>query len=163
MNVFLSYAVGELDAPIAARLRAVAAAYEISIVLPDRSYVPNNGLSQDTNAKIMQSDAVLALITRTAQLELLNVVNLELRLASQFYKPIMALIEQGVPFQGIPENQIVYFDRFNPTAHEESLIRALNQLQAERQQWKNNLTALGWIAGITLGLIALSEWIGDKK
>lgn len=163
MNVFLSYAVGELDASIAARLRAVAAAYEISIVLPDRSYVGRNDLSRDTRDKIMQSDAVLALITRTAPLESLNVVNLELRLASQLSKPIMALIERGVPFQGIPENQLVYFDRFNPTAHEESLMRVLNELLSQRQQWKNNLTALGWIAGITLGLIALSEWIGDKK
>ena len=63
MNVFLSYAVSPFDSPIAARLRAVAAAYDISIVLPDRTERPSNGLGIDTQNKIGQSDAVIALIT----------------------------------------------------------------------------------------------------
>ena len=40
---------------------------------------------------------------------------------------------------------------------------ALEQIRLEKQQWKQNLTTLGWIAGITLGMIALSELVADKK
>jgi hypothetical protein len=52
MRVFLSYAVGPVDASIAARLRAVAAAYDVAILLPDRTVSPTNGLTSDTLKKI---------------------------------------------------------------------------------------------------------------
>jgi len=35
-------------------------------------------------------------------------------------------------------------------------------VQIRQQQQKKNLTALGWIAGIALGLIALSELLGKE-
>ncbi|HMF57033.1 MAG TPA: TIR domain-containing protein [Pyrinomonadaceae bacterium] len=162
MNVFLSYAVAQWDAPIAARLRAVAAAYDISILLPDRTLRPHDRLFGDTQKKIKDSDVIIALMTKTAPLELVNLVNLELQAAAQAQKPIIALVEQGVPLQGIPQNQIVYFDRLNPTAHETSLMNALEQTRKQKQ-WKESLTALGWIAGIALGLVALSELLEDKK
>jgi len=186
MNVFLSYAVGQFDAPIAARLRAVAAAYDISILLPDRTQpannslpadmlqktVPNpifstphanvnNKLPADTLQKIRQSGAVIALVTSTAQVSQINLVNLELQAAAQIGRPIIALVEHGIKIQGPPENQIVYFDRLNPTAHEHQLMTALEQVR--QQQRKNDLTALGWIAGIALGLVALGELLSDKK
>jgi nucleoside 2-deoxyribosyltransferase len=162
VNVFLSYAVRPWDAPIAARLRAVAAAYDIAILLPVRNQVVQNGLTTDTLTKIKQSDAVIALITNTAPQDLVNAVNLELPAAAQAGKPIIALIEDGVPFQsGTPAN-VVYFNRLNPTAHESSLMNALQQIRSQ-QQWKKDLTALGWIAGIALGLVALSEVLGNEK
>ena len=162
MNVFLSYAVAPFDAPIAARLRAVAAAYDISILLPDRNQPVQNGLPIDTQTKIESSDAVIALITSTASNYLSSVVNLELQAAAQSRKPIIVLIEQGVPIQAAPGTQIVYFNRFEPAAHEKPLVEALANIR-QGQQWKQGLTALGWIAGITLGLIALSELVSDKK
>lgn len=162
MNVFLSYAVAPFDTPIAARLRAVAAAYDISILLPDRNQVLANGLTNDTQAKIRSSDAVIALITTMASSDLLNAVNLELRTADQSGKPIIALIEQGVQIQATPDTQIVYFNRFDPAAHETPLVHALESIR-HQQQWKQSLTALGWIAGIALGMIALSELTADKK
>jgi len=39
MNVFLSYAVGPSEGSIPERLSAVAAAYGISLLLPDRTYL----------------------------------------------------------------------------------------------------------------------------
>lgn len=160
MKVFLSYAVGEPDAPIAARLRAVAAAYDITILLPDRTHASFNGLHADAEKKIKQSDAVIALITRTAFEEWINLVHLELQTAAQANKPIIALIEQGVPIRGVP-NQVVYFNRLDPTAHEASLMNVLGEIR--RQQQQKDLTSLGWIAGIALGLVALSELASDEK
>jgi nucleoside 2-deoxyribosyltransferase len=160
MKVFLSYAVGQLDAPIAARLRAVAAAYDISILLPDRTPPTHGGVTVDTRNKIKESDAVIALLTRTAQVAAVNLVNLELGIAAQVGRPVIALIEQGVPVQNIPASQIVYFNRLLPTAHEASLMNVLEQMRSKKR--KDELTALGWIAGIALGLVALSKLASDE-
>lgn len=160
MKVFLSYAVGQLDAPIAARLRAVAAAYDISILLPDRTQATHGGINTDIRNQIKQSDAVIALMTRTAQVAAVNLVNFELQVAARASKPVIALIEQGVPVQNIPASQIVYFDRTQPTAHEASLLRVLEQIRSKKRE--NDLTALGWIAGIALGLVALSELASEE-
>lgn len=154
--------MGHLDAAIAARLRAVAAAYDVSILLPDRTAIPYGELPGDTLKKIRQSDAVIGLLTRTAQVTSLNVVNAELQVAEKAGKPVIALVEQGVPVQGVPEHQIVYFDPLQPTAHEPSLMNVLAQIR-QQQQWKKDLTPLAWIAGIALGLVALNELLGDKQ
>lgn len=161
MRVFLSYAVGPVDAAIAARLRAVAAAYDIAILLPDRTLPFNDDLTIETLNKIKQSDAVIGLLTNGAQVSYVNVVNHELGAAVQNGKPIIALVEYDVPVQGIPESQIVYFNPSIPSQHEPRLMAALDQIRSQQQ--KKDFTALGWIAGITLGLVALSELLSDKK
>ena len=162
MNVFLSYAVGPWDTPIAARLRAVAAAYEIAILLPDRTQFTNNGLAAETQEKIRQSDAVIALVTNTATDEAIHLVNIELEAASLARKPIIGLVELGgVPFVSTPDTQLVYFDRANPTAHETNLMDALSHIRQQRST--QNLNALGWLAGIALGLIALGTLVSDEK
>lgn len=160
MKVFLSYAVGQLDAPIAARLRAVSAAYDISILLPDRTQATHAGIGIEIRNQIKQSDAVIALLTKTAQVTAVNLVNLELQAAARAGKPVIALIEQGVPVQNIPVNQVVQFNRAQPTAHEASLLSVLDQIRSKKR--KDDLTALGWIAGIALGLVALSELASDE-
>jgi len=162
VNVFLSYAVAPFDVPVAARLRAVAGAYDISILLPDRTQIIHNGLPADTQAKIRQSDALIALVTSAAPSNSVDLVNLELQAAAQAGKPIIALVESGVQIQAAPGIQVVYFNSFDLTAHEQQLVDALSNLRRQ-QQLKKSLTALGWIAGITLGLIALSELAGDEK
>lgn len=162
MNVFLSYAVAPFDVPVAARLRAVAAAYDISILLPDRSQIIHNGLPADTRAKISQSEALIALVTSAAPPKSVDLVNLELQAAAQSSKPVIALIEQGVQIQPAPGTQIVYFNRFEPAAHEKPLVDALANIR-QQKQLKPSLVALGWVAGIALGMIALSELVGDKK
>jgi hypothetical protein len=161
VRVFLSYAVGPWDGPIPARLRAVAAVYDISILLPDRTQMLHNGLPSDTQAKISQADAVIALVTNTASTEAIDLVNLELQNAAQVRKPIIALVEEGVQLQPMPVTQVVYFNRFDPTLHETLLVGALNQIRSE--QIKPNWTTLGWIAGIALGLVALSQMSSDEK
>lgn len=162
MNVFLSYAVAALDTPIAARLRAVAAAYDISILLPDRTQLNHDGLPSETQTRIQSSDAVIALVTVTASPNLIALVNAELRAAVQLEVPVIALIEQGIHIEAAPETHVVYFDRFLPTAHEQQLGVALSKIQ-QRKQSQDSLSALGWIAGIALGLIALSEIVGDPE
>jgi hypothetical protein len=162
VNVFLSYAVAPFDTPIAARLRAVAAAYDISILLPERNKAFQNGLSLDTQAKIKTSDAVIALITTMAPSYLVDTVSLELQAAAQSSKPVIALIEQGVHIQPAPGTQIVYFNRFEPAAYEKPLVDALANIR-QQKQLKQSLVALGWVAGIALGMIALSELVSDKK
>ncbi|MCG3145308.1 MAG: hypothetical protein HONDAALG_02897 [Gammaproteobacteria bacterium] len=161
MRVFLSYALGPVDATIAARLRAVAAAYDIAILLPNRTLPANDELTTDTLKKIKQSDAVIGLLTRGAQVASVNVVNHELGAAAQNSKPIIAFVEQGVPVQGIAESQIVYFNPLIPHQHEHRLMAVLDQIR--QQQQKKDLTALGWIAGIALGMVALNELLGDKN
>jgi nucleoside 2-deoxyribosyltransferase len=161
MKVFLSYAYGLSDAPIAARLRAVAAAYDISILLPDRTQ-PVTYLTHDTIQKINGSDAVIALITYTAPVAARNLVSLELQYAIQISKPIIPLVEEGIAVTGVPDNQVVYFNRLNPIAHEATLMAVLEHIR-QQQQSKKDLTALGWIAGIALGLLVLNELSSDKK
>lgn len=160
MKVFLSYAVGPWDTPIAARLRAVAAAYDITILLPDRTQIIHNGLPLDTQEKIRESDAVIALVTNTAPPEAIYVVNSEVQTAAQAGKPVIFLAESGVHIKAGTVTQVVYFDRSNPTAHETHLMNALAEIRAQKS--KSDSTALGWIAGIALGLIALSL-IGDDE
>lgn len=162
MQVFLSHAFSDFDAPIAARLRAVAAAYNVTILLPDRTQAIHKRLPDDSQKKIKQSDAVIALVTRTAHAQHVKALNLELQAAAQAGKPIIPLIEQGVPFKALPNTPIVYFDRLNPTAHESSLLNVLDQIRRQ-QKPKSELTALGWIVGIALGLVALSEIVNDEK
>jgi hypothetical protein len=161
VKVFLSYAVGPWDAAIPARLRAVAAVYDIAILLPDRTQIPHNGLSRDTLGKISEADAVILLATNTAPPAAINLLNLELLNAAQIQKPTIALVEVGIELQSLPVTQIVYFNREDPTVHEALLVSALNQIRS--QQIKPNWTALGWIAGIALGLVALSELSSDEK
>jgi hypothetical protein len=161
MKVFLSYAVGPWDGPIPARLRAVAAVYDISILLPDRTQVLHNGLPSDTQAKINEADAVIVLVTNTAPADAIDLVNLELQNATQARKPIIVLVEEGIQFPPMAVDQVVYFNRYDPTVHETFLVEALNNIRS--RQVKQNWTALGWIAGIALGLIALSQMSSDEK
>lgn len=149
MKVFLSHALGPWDGPIAARLRAVAAAYDISILLPDRTQMIHNGLPADTQSKIREADAVIALVTNSTPPDAIRLVNLELQYAAQIRKPVIALFELGVQFEPGLNSQVVYFNRSDPTAHETHLMNALDHIR-QQMQLKQNLTALGWIAGMPL-------------
>lgn len=161
MKIFFSHAVGTWDGPIAARLRAVAAVYDIAIMLPDRVRVVHNGLFAETKAKIKQADALISLVTRSASFESIRLVNLELECAMQIGKPAMALVESGFQFESPENSQVVYFDRSDPTAHEPHLVKALQNLKA--QQSSQDLTALGWISNIVLGLVALTDFLTDEN
>ena len=102
----------------------------------------------------------MALITTHAAQ--INAVNLELQAAVQAQKPIIALVENPGQVQGIAKSQVVKFDRANPTAHEHQLLVALKHIH--RQQKQNEVrTALGWIAGIALGLVALGALTADEQ
>jgi len=100
------------------------------------------------------------LVTSAAPADSVALVNRELQLAAQ--KPVIALVESGVQIQPAHNTQVVYFNSQDLTAHEQQLENAVSNLR-QQQQLKQGLTALGWIAGITLGLIALSELVGDKE
>jgi len=161
MRVFLSYAVGPVEATIAARLRAVAAAYDIAILLPDRTMPHDNGVASESLKKIKQSDAVIGLMTTAADVSSVNVVIIELQAAYSAHKPIIVLAEKGVHVHDLPDSQVVQFNPLIPRMHEPALLAALETIKQQQQQ--KDFAALGWLAGITLGLIALSELAGDKK
>jgi hypothetical protein len=166
VKVFLSYAVGSLDAAIPARLRAVAAAYDIAVLLPERTQLHVSELSADTVKKIAQCDAVIALETRTAQPHDMNSLNLEVNTAAELKKPVITLIEQGMhsyfPPSFPPNSHVIYFNRLDPTAHESSLLQVLTAMRNEILH-KQDLTTLGWIAGIALGLVALGALLAEEK
>jgi len=160
MRVFLSYAIGPGSATVAARLREVAEAYDIAITLPDRTLPAGDELTSDTLKMIKQSHAVIGLAIENAPADLVKVVGQELSAAWKKRKPIIALIDRHVPIQGtgIPESQIVYFNPLISNMHESRLNAALYQIRSRPQD--RDLTALGWIAGIALGMVALGELLG---
>ncbi|MCW5968412.1 MAG: hypothetical protein KIT57_07845 [Blastocatellales bacterium] len=164
MKVFLSHSVSPHDAPVAARLRAVAATYDITLLLPEREHNYRQGrLTAEVRKQIRSSDAVIALATINALWD--QSLALEISEAAQAGKPIIALVEFGVATNNIPTPNIVHFNRHNPTAHDRELVEVLKRIQSQigAQQVMN---ALGWIAGIALGLVALNavaEAVGPKK
>jgi nucleoside 2-deoxyribosyltransferase len=159
MKVFLSHAMAAPDGPIAARLRAVAAAYDIQVLLPERS--KRSLITRETQRKILQSDAVVALITSVDSTNI-NAVNCELQAAVAANKPIVALAEHPENIVGVPGGQVVKFDRSNPTAHERDLVQALQIIRQQRTQ-SQVPTILGWIVAIALGLVALSALTGHEE
>lgn len=158
MKVFLSYATSPQDAPIAARLRAVAAVYDIQILLPDRT--TRRSLTKRNLTHLAQSDAIVALITNNATQ--VDAVNLELQEAVKLNKPIIALVEAENLIQGLAKNQIVIFDRDNPTSHEHQLMAALKRISSQQKQEEVS-SVLGWLAAIALGLVALNVLTTDEK
>ncbi len=112
----------------------MAAAYGIAVPLPDRTLTTGNGLVDDTLKKIEQSDAVIGLVTRSAQVATVNLVNLELRAAEQKGKPIIRLVEINVPVQGLPEGRIVYFNPLIPNAHEPALVSQGNATDSRKNR-----------------------------
>jgi hypothetical protein len=152
MKVFLSYALSPYDGALAARLRAVALAYNVELVLPNAEN--RRALPVENKRKIKQSNAVIVLITNHAQEN--QSVNLELQEAIQQKKPIIALVENLNLIQGLPRDQIIVFNRHNPTQHENLLFNALKQFEVKKNT-ADAITALGAIGLVALGLLALSE------
>lgn len=173
MKVFLSYALSPEDGALSARLRAVALAYNIELLLPDidgRQFLaPNN------KKKIKDSNAVLILISHnrsfyrptnylqplTYQSEL-QAVQLELNEAVRLNRPIIALVEDGSLIHGLLPNQVILFDRHNPAKHEGVLFAALAQIQAKKNA-EDLVKALGALGLVALGFLALSEFTKDAS
>lgn len=103
----------------------------------------------------------MALVTITTRPESWNLLNSELTQAAQLHKPVITLVEKCVQFQTAPGTHLVYFDRFNPAAHESSLITALDHIRREHST--KDFTALAWIAGIAIGFVALSQLSRNDK
>jgi nucleoside 2-deoxyribosyltransferase len=152
MKVFLSYALSPYDGALAARLRAVALAYNVELLLPNTEN--RQILPIENKRKIKQSDAVIALITNYTQET--HSVNFELQEAIQQKKPIIALAENLNSIQGLPRNQIIVFNRHNPTQHENLLFEALRQIKTQKNT-ADAVAALGAIGLVALGLLALGE------
>lgn len=166
MNVFLSHSVSASDAPVAARLRAVAATYDIKLLLPEREHHYRQAkVTAEVRKQIQSSDAMIALVTMNALWD--QSVAHEIQEAIRAEKPIIALVESGsgINISNLPPENIVYFNRLNPTGHEESLIAVLNRIRSQINAAQIT-NALGWIVGIALGLVALNavaEAIGSDK
>lgn len=171
MNIFLSHSVAPEDGPIASRLKAVAAAYGIRVLLPERSGPsPKRALGSETTKLIRSADAVVALITERATQSAW--VMAELQAAEAAGKPIVALVEDEVVLDGKDASvplHIVRFDRSSPASHEDELVGALRAIAAEAKAKraakaqrevaaKRETAAVGAFAGIAIGLLALGAF-----
>lgn len=158
MKVFLSYALSPYEGALASRLRAVALAYDVELLLPNTDN--RHLLPIENKLKIQQSDAVIVLVTNNAHQ--INSVNLEIGEAIREKKPIIALVEGLHLIKGIPPNQVIVFNRYNPTQHENQLFEALKQIQYQKST-SDAVAVLGAIGLVALGFLALSELTKDGK
>jgi nucleoside 2-deoxyribosyltransferase len=159
------------DGPVASRLKAVAAAYGIRVLLPERlGPSPKRTLGSEATKLIRSADAVVARVTeRATQSEW---VMAELQAAEAAGKPIVALVEDDVVLDGkkarVPLH-IVRFDRSNPASHEDALVGALNAIAEEAKAKRaakaqretaarREAAAVGAFAGIAIGLLALGAF-----
>ena len=85
-----------------------------------------------------------------------------MKTAAELKRPVITLIEQEMSFYVPPNSHVIYFNRLDPTAHESSLVQVLTAMRNEIQH-KQDLTTLGWIAGIALGLVALGALLAEEK
>lgn len=154
MRVFLSHSISPEDGPVAARLKAVAAAYGVVVLLPEVTRPASAAvLSRTEKTAIKNADAVVVLATMGATRS--RWVGLEVTEAIRLGKPIIALVEDGVEFPEQAGVQLVHFDRQAPAGHEGELFEALKNLGEQQKETRQNMAALGWIAGIAIGLVAL--------
>lgn len=157
MKVFLSHASSPFDIAFASRLRAVALGYEVELLLPDALH--RQLVIPATKKKIKDSAAVIALIT--ADSSQTNAVNLELQEAKAQGKPIIAFVEHQNLIKGLPEEQVVVFQRSFREMGENQLFNVVRNIAVKRSQEKlgQTLAALG--LGV-LTLLALGELIKEK-
>jgi molybdopterin-guanine dinucleotide biosynthesis protein len=158
MKVFLSYALSPFEGALASRLRAVALAYNVELLLPNADN--RNLLPLGNKRKIKQSDAVIVLVTNNAQQ--IDSVNLEIAEASREKKPLIALVEGFHLIKGMPPAQIIVFNRHHPTQHENQLFEALKQIKAQKNV-SEAVTVLGAIGLVALGFLALDTFAKDGK
>ena len=156
MKVFLIHSIRPDDGPVASRLRAVAAAYGVSVVLPLRGTLP---LSGETRSEIANSAAVIVLATTSAIHD--PHVAAEAHEAIRLRKPMVALVEKGVILlRELDASHVVRFARENPAAHEQELLRALKSLG---KTGAPPLAAVGWIAGIAVALVGLAAVLAGAE
>lgn len=168
----MSYALAPLDSSLSARLRAVALAYNIELLLPGVNNRPN--LPTENKKKIKESDAVIVLIADnflrhqpanfshpTTYTDDVLAVNLELQEAVRLGKPIIALVESPNLISGLPASQIIVFNRQNPSQHENLLFKALNKLKIQKNT-QDLVKAVGALGLVALGFLALSEFTENK-
>jgi nucleoside 2-deoxyribosyltransferase len=168
VNIFLSHSVAPEDGPVASRLKAVAAAYGVRVLLPERVGVgPKRALGSQAVDLIRSADAVVALITERASQSAW--VAAELQAAEAAGKPIVALVEDGVELDAKDARvslHLVRFDRENPASHEDELVAALDAIAKEAQarrvakakheaSAKSATAAVAALAAIAIGLLAL--------
>lgn len=173
MKVFLSYALSPYDSALSARLRAVALAYNLELILPNADDRQNN--VSNNIQKIKDCDAVIVLISelqsgiydgnafqyQNYDIEIQS-VNTELNEAIRLNKPIIALVEKPGLITGLPESQIIIFNRQNPVEHESLLFQALKSIESNKNT-ADLLKALGALGLVALGFLALNEFTKDGK
>ncbi len=173
MKVFLSYALGSNDGALSARLRAVALAYNVDLLLP--SVEKRNLLPPVNRQKIKDSIAVIILVSANTlnyrpaidffqpltYEDELRAVNAELGEAIRIGRPVLALVENRNLITGLSDDQIFVFNRQNPGLHESQLFKALNNLKAKKDR-DQVVAALGALGLVALGFFALGELTKDS-
>lgn len=173
MKVFLSYALSPYDGALAARLRAVALAFNIELLLP--TVENRQDLPTENKKKIKESNAIIILLSnnsvpyRAASFlqpltyeEELQSVNAELTEATRLRKPMIALVEGPNLIQGLPPNQMIVFSRQDPSKHESELFGSLNKIRAQKNT-DDVVKALGALGLVALGFFALTEFTKETS
>lgn len=158
MKVFLSYALPPYDNVLPARLRAIALAYDVELLLPNAD--ERQTLTSATKKKIKQSQAVIAFVANYAQPFEIEAVNLELQEAVLQQKPIVPLVESYNLIQNFPPERVVLFNRLVPTQHEAKLFEILNSITGKQRE-KELFTALAGLGLVVLGLYTFGELTKD--
>lgn len=161
MRIFLSHSIASDDGPIASRMKAIAAAYETMVVLPDRE--GKRPAKSALRNSIRKADAVVALVTEGSFKN--DWVNYELAVAKDLEKPIIALLESGLVDEkfeleklGIP---VVEFDRDDPLGHKINLHKAIESISCSESNPgrkgtdREVLIAILGVAVLILGLLVM--------
>lgn len=130
-QVFLSHATR--DAPVVAWVGAQVEAMGIRAYIAEHDPQPGTPLAAKVRAAIQESDAMLALLTHAGDAS--RYVQQEIGAALQAGKPVIALVDQRVPQNGLAMLEGVEhmaFDPEDPAPSAASLTAALRALSERR-------------------------------
>ncbi|MCK4330974.1 MAG: hypothetical protein KAW81_00305 [Dehalococcoidia bacterium] len=129
----------------------------LDFFIPDRTWDPYSALPERIFVPLSQADVILLFATCGGQH--LDWINSEIGTISQG-KPLIALVEPKVQPQGIAPQNIIWFDRENPTIAMDATIKRLQSLNLTNQM-------TGVLTGFLIGSLALILLRGltkkDKK
>jgi hypothetical protein len=107
-GVYISHSVNPWELAQVYTLAQETERQGLPTFIPDRNWLPSDGLPTYLLNSLSQSDILLAFITQGGHY--IDWVNLEMQAVSQNAK-IVALIEQGIQVTGIDPRNIVEFNR----------------------------------------------------
>jgi len=153
-QVFISHRTNELSL-----LQGLVDALKnvgISVYIAERSPWPGAYLyDQKIIPAIANSDCVLVLLTSNSATS--PDVNQEIGIARSHSRPIVALVETGVPLKGIlAGREVVYFDRNDPLPALQAVYEHFQSQAALKEKTENDRNAALFFGSLVFFLLALA-------